>query len=68
MRVELPDGEASGYVCENHGAAFRLPDLGPIRANGLANARDFLVPEASFEEVEGDFTLVQKYAGKSMGR
>ena len=62
MRVELPDGEASGYVCENHGDPFRLPDLGPIGANGLANPQ-LLVPEASFEEVEGEFTLVQKYAG-----
>ena len=63
MRAELPDGEAAGYACENHGAALRLPDLGPIGANGLANPRDFLVPEASFEESEGDFRLVQKYAG-----
>ena len=42
FRVELPDGQARGYVCENFGAAFRLPDLGPIGSNGLANARDFL--------------------------
>ena len=63
MRVELPDGDASGYACENHGAPFRLPDLGPIGANGLANARDFLVPDACFEEAEGNFKLIQKYAG-----
>ena len=24
------DGPARGYVCENYGAPFRLPDLGPI--------------------------------------
>jgi homogentisate 1,2-dioxygenase len=29
-RVELPDGPVRGYLCENHGAPFRLPDLGPI--------------------------------------
>ena len=42
FRVELPDGEARGYVCENFGSLFRLPDLGPIGSNGLANPRDFL--------------------------
>ena len=44
FRVELPDGAARGYVCENFGAPLRLPDLGPIGSNGLANARDFLTP------------------------
>ena len=44
FRVELPDGAARGYVCENYGALFRLPDLGPIGSNGLANPRDFLTP------------------------
>src|SRR5690606_19697174 len=28
FRVELPDGSARGYVCENFGALMRLPDLG----------------------------------------
>ena len=37
FRVEV-DGEARGYVAENHGALFRLPELGPIGSNGLANA------------------------------
>ncbi len=31
FRVELPDGTARGYVCENYGALFRLPDLGTDR-------------------------------------
>ncbi|HEX2151907.1 MAG TPA: homogentisate 1,2-dioxygenase, partial [Stellaceae bacterium] len=44
FRVELPEGCAAGYVCENYGALFRLPELGPIGANGLANPRDFLTP------------------------
>jgi homogentisate 1,2-dioxygenase len=63
FRVELPDGKARGYVCENYGAPFRPPDLGPIGANGLANARDFLTPVAAYEDVEGDFELVAKYQG-----
>ena len=44
FRVELIDGPARGYVCENYGGAFKLPDRGPIGANCLANARDFLTP------------------------
>jgi homogentisate 1,2-dioxygenase len=64
FHVELPDGEARGYVCENYGAPFRLPELGPIGANGLANARDFLAPVAAFEDREGDFELVAKFAGR----
>ena len=61
--VELPEGAARGYVCENYGAHFRLPELGPIGANGLANARDFLAPVAAYEEREGDFRLVAKFMG-----
>jgi homogentisate 1,2-dioxygenase len=63
-RIELPDGPSRGYVCENYGAHFRLPELGPIGANGLANARDFKVPAARFEDREGRFELVQKFAGQ----
>src|SRR5690606_31122691 len=51
FRVALPDGEARGYVCENFGAHLRLPDLGPIGSNGLANPRDFLTPNAAYEDV-----------------
>ncbi len=42
FRIALPDGPSRGYVCENYGAFLRLPELGPIGSNGLANARDFL--------------------------
>ena len=63
FRVELPDGEGRGYVCENFGANFRLPDLGPIGSNGLANPRDFLTPLARFEDVEGPHWLVAKFQG-----
>ena len=41
FRVELPDGPSRGYICENYGALLKLPDLGPIGSNGLANPRDF---------------------------
>jgi homogentisate 1,2-dioxygenase len=63
FRVELPDGAARGYVCENFGAQLRLPDLGPIGSNGLANPRDFLAPVAAYEDAEGDFELVAKFQG-----
>ncbi|MBK6333726.1 MAG: homogentisate 1,2-dioxygenase [Thermomonas sp.] len=63
FRVALPDGSARGYVCENFGAFLRIPDLGPIGSNGLANPRDFLTPNAAFEDVEGDFELVAKFQG-----
>ena len=63
FRVELPDGAARGYICENFGALFRLPDLGVIGSNGLANPRDFLTPHAHYEDVEGDFELLAKFSG-----
>ena len=64
FRVELPDGAARGYVCENYGALLRLPDLGLIGANGLAASRDFLTPVAAFEDVEGDVEIIAKFAGR----
>jgi homogentisate 1,2-dioxygenase len=63
FRVELPDGPSRGYVCENFGALLQLPDLGPIGSNGLANPRDFLAPQAAYEDEEGDFELVAKFQG-----
>jgi homogentisate 1,2-dioxygenase len=64
FRVELPEGAARGYVCENFGALLRLPDLGLIGSNGLANARDFLTPVAAYEDRDGDFTVIAKFLGK----
>ena len=72
FRVELPDAAAEGgresgargYVCENFGAAFRLPDLGPIGSNCLANPRDFLAPVAAYEDHEGKFELLAKFGGQ----
>jgi homogentisate 1,2-dioxygenase len=63
FRLELPDGKARGYICENYGANFRLPDLGPIGSNGLANPRDFQTPTAAYEDVEGPHELVAKFMG-----
>jgi homogentisate 1,2-dioxygenase len=63
FRVTLPDDSARGYVCENFGAPFKLPDLGPIGANGLANSRDFLTPRARFEDIEEPCELIAKFLG-----
>jgi homogentisate 1,2-dioxygenase len=64
FRVELPDGPSRGYICENYAAMFRLPELGPLGANGLANTRDFLAPVAAYEDVTGSsFSLVAKFQG-----
>lgn len=64
FRVELTDGAARGYLCENYGASFRLPDLGPIGSNGLANPRDFETPTAWFEDCEQPTEMIQKFQGK----
>jgi homogentisate 1,2-dioxygenase len=62
--VALRKEEASrGYICEVFDSHFRLPDLGPIGANGLAQPRDFEHPVAAFEDRKCDFTLYQKFAG-----
>jgi homogentisate 1,2-dioxygenase len=63
FRVDLRDGGARGYICENFGAPFKLPDLGPIGSNGLANARDFLTPRARYEDLEEPCELIGKFAG-----
>jgi homogentisate 1,2-dioxygenase len=64
FRVALADPQARGYICENYGLSFRLPELGPIGANGLANPRDFFAPAAAFEDREGDFRVVTKFMGR----
>ena len=64
FRVELLDGASRGYVCENYGALFRLPELGPIGSNGLANARDFQAPVAAFEDTTGPCEVIKKFGGR----
>ena len=63
FRVRLIDGEARGYVAENYGLPFRLPELGPIGSNGLANSRDFETPVAAFEDKDDPTEVVQKSLG-----
>jgi homogentisate 1,2-dioxygenase len=63
FRVELHDGPARGYICENYGAAFTPPDRGPIGANCLANPRDFLTPVAAYEDRDAPSTLTIKWGG-----
>ena len=63
FRVELGGGPARGYLCENYGAAFTLPDRGPIGANCLANPRDFLTPVAAYEDRDAPSTLTIKWGG-----
>jgi len=63
FRVEISEG-VRGYICENYGAPLRLPELGPIGANGLANARDFLYPTAWFEDVASNTEIVAKFGGR----
>jgi homogentisate 1,2-dioxygenase len=57
------DGPSRVYVGENYGAPFRLPELGPIGSNGLANPRDFRAPVAAFEDGTGGYEIVRKFGG-----
>jgi homogentisate 1,2-dioxygenase len=63
FRAVVPDGSARGYICENYGPQFRLPDLGPIGANGLANSRDFDTPAAWFEDRDEACEIIAKFGG-----
>ena len=64
FRVELKEKQARGYLCENYGAPLTLPELGPLGANALAQARDFLVPVASFEDRSGPVEVIGKFGGR----
>jgi homogentisate 1,2-dioxygenase len=57
------DGPVRGYLCENYGVPFRLPELGPIGSQGLAQARDFQAPVAAFEDA-GKSQIVAKFMGR----
>lgn len=61
FQVELPAGRSRGYACENWGAPLRLPELGPIGANGLANPRDFEIPHARYIDQAGSYQLCTKF-------
>jgi homogentisate 1,2-dioxygenase len=58
-------GPTRGYILEVWGSSFELPELGPLGANGLANARDFLHPKAAYEVTKNDpWEIVYKLGGK----
>ena len=67
FRVQPPaaagGSNCRGYICENYGQQFRLPELGPIGSNGLANARDFETPVAWYEDKEDECEIVAKFGG-----
>ena len=64
FRVELLDSQARGYICENYGLRFDLPERGPIGTDGLANSRDFEYPQAAYETSQQDVELVCKTGGQ----
>lgn len=64
FKVGCVDAAARGYICENYGARFTLPERGPIGANGLANPRDFLSPVAAYEEKDTPCRVLVKWGGK----
>jgi len=64
FRVEVADGPARGFVCENYGQKFDLPNRGPIGANCLANPRDFKTPVAAFEDHDAKSTVTIKWCGQ----
>lgn len=63
FQILCNEKKARGYMAENFGTPFQLPELGVIGANGLANARDFQYPVATFEENIGDCELICKFDG-----
>ncbi|MCK0141481.1 homogentisate 1,2-dioxygenase [Aliiroseovarius sp. F20344] len=63
-RVELLEGPARGFVCENYGQKFELPGRGPIGANCMANPRDFKAPVAAYEDREVPSTITIKWCGQ----
>jgi homogentisate 1,2-dioxygenase len=63
--ISLPDARARGYLLEVFGVRFRLPERGPLGSNGLADARHFLAPVASYEDRAcPGYQLVEKFGGR----
>jgi homogentisate 1,2-dioxygenase len=61
FKVEI-EAPVRGYLCENYGASFRLPELGPIGSQGLAQPRDFFAPVAAYED-QGRCEVIAKFMG-----
>ncbi|XP_046405925.1 homogentisate 1,2-dioxygenase isoform X2 [Ischnura elegans] len=63
--------ESRGYILEVYDGHFILPNLGVIGANGLANPRDFLTPQACYEDIDlgrdadgrGRYIVYNKFQG-----
>ena len=64
FQIEPMNQPIRGYVCENYGAPFTLPERGPVGANGFANQRDFHYPTAWFEDKQQTSCLVTKFCGE----
>ena len=47
-------------IQEIYGSHFELPELGPLGTHGLANARDFESPVASFDIDQSPWEIVYK--------
>ncbi len=61
-KMELTSDKTKGYLCENRGLPFQLPELGVIGVNGLAHPNHFVYPEASYEpEPFSPVTIVIKH-------
>ena len=67
LRLELKGEPARGYMCENYGGAFTLPERGPIGANCLANPRDFLTPVAAYEDKQRAIEALREVGRVAMG-
>jgi homogentisate 1,2-dioxygenase len=63
FKVDLPDAQARGYVCENYGAHLRLPERGLVGSDGYANTRDFLTPVAHYDDRDIGGELIGKFQG-----
>lgn len=62
--VSLPEGPVRGYGTELYQGSWTLPELGPLGSNGLANARDFQIPKASFDnDTSSEYRITAKFNG-----
>jgi homogentisate 1,2-dioxygenase len=64
--IGLPENVGRGWVLEVFGTKLRLPERGLVGSNGLAEARHFRAPHASYEDREcpDGFQHVTKTGGR----
>ena len=67
--IGFPGGDGRGWMLEVFGRRLRLPERGPVGSNGLADARHFLAPTASYEDrlCPAGFQIVTKMGGNLFG-